>query len=427
MGPDVGRHPCVRPDHGFRRAPGGGILRRILPLVRNLEIPKRWAPPLLSGRQFPRWSTLFCVIGAVALPSAVQAQFDPPPRDSLRDDSYFYHALPGSDSYAGPLDVLLNKGFNFAQAENRTRAIFDVHYSTSHVWNSLAHPFQSIDNTGGFGKWVKKEILPIQAFNWIKSGFRWDETENMTWYPNYMGHFIEGGITSRRLAEKFRAEGVPYASTLAGMTTMMTAMVNEAYTHQEIDQGTGGTVADLYVFDLGGVLVFTLDPVANFFANKLHAQVWPSQASLTAPNWNIANNANNLVFKFPLPFTDRFSIFWRTAIGSHLGLTTHLADGYDLSFGFGADASRQNLDPVTGRESVDIRLSSSLYLDRGGSVLASIHWSEVDHRLLAVNVYPGVFSRDFGAWVNIDQNLSFQFGISHRLALGLGLGMAVDN
>ena len=89
--------------------------------------------------------------------------------------------------------------------------------------------------------------------------------------------------------------------------------------------------------------------------------------------------------------------------------------------------SRQNLDPVTGRESVDIRLSSSLYLDRGGSVLASIHWSEVDHRLLAVNVYPGVFSRDFGAWVNIDQNLSFQFGISHRLALGLGLGMAVDN
>jgi hypothetical protein len=372
-------------------------------------------------------ATLVGVIGAVAAPSALQAQLDSPRRDSLRDDSYFYHGLPGSDAYAGPFDVLLNKGFNFAQAENRTRAIFEADYSLSHVWNSIAHPFESIRNQpGSFGEWVEKEILPVQAFNWIKSGFRWDEVENMTWYPNYMGHFIEGGITSRRLAEKFRAQGVPYASTLAGLTTMATAMVNEAYTHQEIDQGTGGTVADLYIFDLGGVLVFTLDPVADFFANKLHANVWPSQASLTVPSWHIANNANNLVFKFPLPFTDRFSIFWRTAIGSHLGLTTHLANDYDLSFGFGADASRQNLDPVTGKESVDIRLSSSLYLDRGGSVLASIHWSEVDHRLLAVNVYPGVFSRDFGAWINVDQDLSFQFGASHRLALGLGFGAAVD-
>jgi len=207
---------------------------------------------------------------------------------------------------------------------------------------------------------------------------------------------------------------------------MATAMVNEMYTHQEISQGTGGTVADLYVFDLGGVLVFTLDPVANFFANKLHAQVWPSQGAITAPNWNISNNANNLVFKFPLPFTDRFSIFWRTAIGSHLGLTTHLANGYDLSFGVGADASRQVLSP-DGHESVDIRLSSSMYLDRGGSVLASIHWSEVDHRLLAVNVYPGVFSRDFGAWINVDQDLAFQFGLSHRLALGLAFGAEVGN
>jgi hypothetical protein len=388
----------------------------------------RWARSLVSRGHLLKLPMLFLLIGAATIPSPVRAQFDPLVPDSLPDDSYFYKGLPGSDAYSGPFDVLLNKGFNFAQAENRSRAIFDVHYSTSHLWNTLVHPWQSIQNQpGSFGAWVKKEILPVQAFNWIKSGFQWDKVDNMTWYPNYMGHFIEGGITSRRLAEKFRAEGVPYASTLAGMTTMATAMVNEMYTHQEIDQGTGGTVADLYIFDLGGVLVFTLDPVADFFANKLHAQVWPSQAAITAPNWNVANNANNLVFKFPLPFTDRFSIFWRTAIGSHLGLTTHLANGYDLSFGVGADASRQVLDPVTGHEGVDIRLSSSMYLDRGGSVLASIHWSEVDHRLLAVNVYPGVFSRDFGAWLNVDQDLSFQIGISHRHALGLGFGAAVDN
>jgi hypothetical protein len=343
----------------------------------------------------------------------------------LSAHAYFYTGLPGSDDYVGPFDVLLNKGFNFAQAENRSRAIFETEYGVRHVWNSVVHPFQSIQNTGGWGEFVKQQILPVQAWNWIKSGFQWDKVDNMTWFPNYMGHFVEGGITSRRLAEKMRAQGVPYASVLAGATTMLTAMVNEAYTHREIEQGTGGTVADLYVFDLGGVLVFSLDPVARFFAETLHATVWPGQASVTAPNFYIANNANNLVFKFGLPFTDRASLFWRTGIGSHLGLTAHFEDGLDLSFGVGADASRQVLDPVTGRESVDIRLSASAYLDRGGSVLAAIHWSEVDHRLFSINVYPGIFHRDLGAWVNVDQNLDFQFGISHRLALGLGFGAAV--
>jgi len=369
---------------------------------------------------------LLCLSGALVGPRPVRAQAGATARDSLPEDTYFYTGLPGSDYYVGPFDVFFNKGFNFAQAENRSRAVFEANYSFRHVWNSVVHPFQSIDNTGGWGEWVKQQILPVQAWNWIKSGFRWDEVDNMTWYPNYMGHFVEGGITSRRLAEKWRAQGVPYASTLAGMTTMVTAMANEAYTHGEIEQGTGGTVADLYVFDLGGVLIFSLDPVARFFAEKLHAQVWPGQASITAPNFELANNANNLVFKFPMPFTDKTSFFWRTGIGSHLGVTAHLHDGYDVSVGVGADASRQNLDPVTGKETVDIRMSASAYLDRGGSVLAAIHWSEVDHRLFAINVYPGFMHPDFGAWVNVDQNGAFQFGLSHRLALGLGFGAAID-
>jgi hypothetical protein len=359
--------------------------------------------------------------------SSVYAQPAEVSADPALEGTYFYTGLPGSDDYVGPLDVFLNKGFNFAQAENRSRAIFDTGYSWQHVWNSLFHPVESIQNTGGWGNFFEQQILPVQAWNWIKSGFDWQEVDNMTWFPNYMGHFVEGGITSRRLAEKLRAQGVPHATLFAGLTTMLTAMVNEAYTHRELTQGTGGTVADLYVFDLGGVLIFSLDPVARFFAETLNANVWPGQASLTGPNFEIANNANNLVFKFGLPFTDRASLFWRTAIGSHLGVTAHLRDAYDLSFGFGADASRQIIDPVTGSETVDVRVSASMYLDRGGSVLAALHWSEVDHRLLAVNIYPGFVHRDFGGWINFDQNGAFQFGLSHRLTFGLGLGAAIGN
>ena len=105
-----------------------------------------------------------------------------------------------------------------------------------------------------------------------------------------------------------------------------------------------------------------------------------------------------------------------------MGATLHLKDGYDLSIGGGADTTQQKIDPVTGRETVNIRPSSSLYLDRGGSVLASVYWSEVDHRWLSVNVYPGVLNPDFGAWVVVSHSGQFQFGLTPRRAMGLGFG-----
>lgn len=343
-------------------------------------------------------------------------------RTTAEHPAYFFGDRPGSDQYVGPFDVILNKGFNLAQAVNRDRAIFSADYGFAHVRNSILHPVRSIRSTGGWGSWLKEQVLPIQAVAWIRSGFDWGAADNMTWYPNYFGHFIEGGITHRRLAEKLRSRGVPAPTAIAAITTMGSAMLNEAYTHPTLVQGTGGTVADLYLFDLGGVIAFSFDPVARFFSQTLHADVWPSQAALSLPGAELVNNANNLIFKIPIPFVDRASFFVRTAVGSHVGATLHLDDGLDLSLGIGADTERQKIDPVTGSETVDIRLSSSLYLDRGGSVLASLYWSQVDQRLLSVNVYPGVLHRDFGAWAVIEQDGSVRVGLSHRLALGLGLG-----
>jgi hypothetical protein len=187
--------------------------------------------------------------------------------------------------------------------------------------------------------------------------------------------------------------------------------------------GTGGTVADLYFFDPGGVLLFSFDPIARFFADKVHATVWTNQVSLTVPGpVELDNAGQNLIIKPPMPFVDRASFFFRTSIGSHLGVAYHLDDEYDLSLGLGADASRQNLDPVTGRETVDILRSASLWLDRGGSLLASLYVSEVDHRLVTVNVYPGVLHADLGAWLVVTRHDGVQLGLSHRNLLGAAVG-----
>jgi len=286
------------------------------------------------------------------------------------------------------------------------------------VLESVFDPIGSIERSGGWGVFLREQILPIQVVAWIRSRFDRGAADNMTWYPNCFGHMIEGGISSRRLAEKLRSQGVPFASLFAGTTTMAAAVLNEMYTHPTLEHGTGGTVTELYVFDLGGVILFSNDAVARFFAETLHASIWSNQASLAVPSGELANNANNLVFKLPIPFVSRASLFLRTAVGSHLGATVHLNGGYDLSLGRGADTNRQNIDPVTGKETVDIRASASLYLDRQGSLLASLYWSRVDHRLLTVNVYPGALHDGFGAWLLVTRNEGFQIGISHRSALG---------
>jgi len=364
-------------------------------------------------------------LGVAALASAalvfvaagVSAQSEP------ADSAYFYHGLPGSDQYVGPLDMVLNYGFNFAQVENRDRRILQASYGTEHVWNSIVHPIESIEGSGGWGDFFTEQVLPIQAVNWIKSGFDWRAAENMTWYPNYFGHFVELGIMSRRYAEKLRAQGVPHATVIAGTSTMMAGVMAELYTHPGFYDGTGATVADLYVFDLGGVLVFTnFDTVARFFARKLNATVWPSQAALTLPHGDLANNANNLIFKIPLPFQDRVSLFLRTAVGAHVGATVHLDGGYDLSVGVGQEATRQVNDPDAHTERVDIAGSASLYLDRGGSLLGAVYWSRNHHRLLSFNVYPGILHDDFGAWLTVLHHGGVQLGLTHRLALGLGAG-----
>lgn len=359
-------------------------------------------------------------------PAGSEAQLGDSTVQEVRRDGFFYRGLPyGGDAYTGPFDVLLNKGFNLAQASNRDRSIFTAPYGTTHVRESIFDPFGSIQRSGGWGTFLREQILPVQAVNWIRSGFDWDAADNMTWYPNYFGHLVEGGISSRRLAEKLRAQGVPWASVVAGVTTMSASVLNEMYTHPTLEHGTGGTVADLYVFDLGGILLFSLDPVSRFFAEKLHATVWSNQASFVLPSLELANNANNLIFKVPLPGTSRASFFVRTAVGSHVGGTAHLNRGYDLSVGFGADTSRQNIDPVTGEEMVDIRVSASAYLDRHGSLLASLYWTQVAHRKLTVNVYPGVLHDGFGAWFVLTRDHGVQLGLTHAAGLGLGFGTAL--
>lgn len=93
--------------------------------------------------------------------------------------------------------------------------------------------------------------------------------------------------------------------------------------------------------------------------------------------------------------------------------------------GHGSSSVRQNFDPVTGRETVETGMTSSVYLDRGGSVLASVNWSQQDHRLISMNLDPGVLHPALGAWFVVRQDWAIEFGLTQESVLGVGLGAGV--
>ena len=313
----------------------------------------------------------------------------------------------------GPLDVVLNKGFAVAQFYNRDRFIFHYEYAGRHVWRSLTRFPAAVAAGGGWGSFVQREIFPL-TLDW----------REWKWAPNYAGHTLEGGITYRRLAEWNRAHGVPAPRVTAALVTMGSAVVNEMYSHPGRTEGSASTAADLLLFDPLGIVLFTRDDVARFFAEELRATVWSSQAGLT-PAGELVNNGNNLILKLPLSPVPGTSLFVRAGLAFTPGITVHRPNGLDVSLGLGVDGRTQGVDPLTGEETPELAAGGGVFIDRHGSLLVSALVSQVSHRRLVVNVYPGVIpgvGRRLGAWVLVREGGSVRLGLS--LGGGLGVGPA---
>ena len=58
-------------------------------------------------------------------------------------------------------------------------------------------------------------------------------------------------------------------------------------------------------------------------------------------------------------------------------------------------------------------------------MLASVNWSQQDHRLISMNLDPGVLHPALGAWFVVRQDWAIKFGLTQDSALRVGLGAGV--
>lgn len=365
------------------------------------------------------------------IPSRVGAQAAAASADSVTaaatpalptENAYFLKGRAyGTDAYAGPFDVIFNKGFAVTQWLGQDRDIFSFPYGWDAVVASVTRPGNAIEREGGWGKVLKRHLVP----------FGGDEIREGQWVPNYFGHVLEGGLAYRRLLEWNRLHGMPFPTLSAVLVTQTAVLINEAYETPVNDpwvqeNGTAGAFMDIVVNDPLGMLLFHQDGVARFFAEKLDAVVWPRQASITFPEGRLTNNGEAVVVRPKLWFTDDFRIFFRGGVGAEMGVMIPRDDGLNVSVGAGAQSHRRKLNPFTLVEEAQFGVSAGVWIDRGGVLLFGATWDHKTQRRLAIDVFPGVISvagSTIGAWFQLDRDNTPYFGITGRRTLGAGVGV----
>jgi len=326
---------------------------------------------------------------------------------------WFYRGLPyGSESLVHPLRLVLNGGFGILQFDDRSNRLDDVRFRDGwhRVWTDLLDPPRAI-RVRGWGTFFKHEILP---FSVDRSGAQY--------WPNYTLHLVGGGMSYVMMREWYAQHGFRRAPAWAGATLTAYHLLNEVVENDRRPGPVTDAIADVFLFDPAGVLLFSHDGVAGFFSRRLNLRDWSSQPAIDPATGAIENQGQNFSIKLGLPWSERWSLFYYFGNHGEAGLTYTRANGSAFSVGGGFQA-RALVDIGDGAQTADLVPSLGFFYDRNGSLLFSYARANTSRYLWRANAYPGlvrVRGLTLGAFALGARNGETVLGL-HLTALPVGL------
>jgi hypothetical protein len=330
----------------------------------------------------------------------------------------FYHEYSyGSESTFNPISVLLNGGLDELQIYGHTNAFADVPWDLggTNVWRNILAPMPQI-NTYGWGKFLRQEIIPSSL-----------DVEHAQFFPNYELHLIGGGMVYRKMSEWYDAHGYPFPSAWGAATVMTYHFINEIVENGPGQGSNVDAIADLLIFDPLGILLFSSDAVANFFAHTLSLNDWSYQPALSFSPFAARNVGQSFVMKYPISTSGNTSLFYHFGSFGVLGLSFKTNTEDSFSFGVGGSSKEvfvvDSFNGATTR-SIIIAPMAGVYWDRNNSLLASMVVSDSFTEIVRVNAFPGVFSLGGfspGAFLSFQRVRGFSLGFTASfLPAGLG-------
>ncbi|MBI5464823.1 MAG: hypothetical protein HY966_07735 [Ignavibacteriales bacterium] len=328
---------------------------------------------------------------------------------------YFYQGRDhGSESLFNPWNLMLNGGFDILQS-TRYRELGTLPYGpgAKNVFKNLADPFSAIRNYG-VGSFIRDEIFPLSL-----------EKDNGQWWPNYTLHLIGGGRTYRAMAEWFAFHGYGSSKLLSAVTMAAYHFVNEALENQTYDGYAVDPIADIYIFDLGGILLFESESVCKFFSSTLNLADWSLQPSYLPQNNQLHNNGQYFSMKWKLPFAKPWHVFYYFGLDGLVGLSYTFENGKSISASYGlVGKGLRVLSDVTNKKTVDLVESLGFFYDDENNLLASMVLTRKTDYTVSINFFPGIFrvgKFNFGGWFVVSGHNGVMVGLTTAVVPGLGM------
>ena len=326
-------------------------------------------------------------LGVSVARTAVAAQSDEAPATPKTDVPLFFHndVDYGSDSEFNPVQATLHLSYDILRNASYQDNPFQLAYATGfeNVAKNLAHPFDAIEKSGGTGEFIGREVLPIKGLN----------SAHGQWVPNYTLHALGEGTVYRKLWSWYASRGVPAPWLFGLLNTAAAQFINEAAENAGFRGPNTDPVADFWIFNPIGYLLFSIDPVARFFSTTVRIDFWPHQATFDLVHLKLLNAGGNYSFKFPLPRTD-LKLFYYTGTDGLFGLTipTRRGDSFSVAAGTHLYTIRPVYTEQGGRIILpdDLEFSVAAFWDRNESLMTSVQLIGPKHPTALANVYPGL-------------------------------------
>ena len=319
---------------------------------------------------------------------------------------YFYTGKEyGSEACFNPLTFVINSGFDILQQDSYTRKLSTIDYpgAGKRLSYLLSHPLKTID---GYGtkNFFHAQIIPNE----------W-KMEKLEWVPNYTLHILGAGSSFTTMREWYSIHDVPYPYLASLLTIYSGHVVNELIEISNRNYPLNvDPIADVYLFDVAGIALFSIDAVNEFCSTTLHLSDWSGQPSLRMPSLTLENNGQNYAAKIGLPYLSRWSLFSYFGNGSLFGLS-YRNDGEECISAGGGFKMRSILINATGQlVFLDPTWEAGVFYDRNNSLLASLVVSGTTTYSCCINIYPGVVSIG-----NLSPGLFASFGKEKSVIVGV--------
>jgi hypothetical protein len=337
--------------------------------------------------------------------------------DGKQGNYFFYKGYDyGTQSLIHPLRLIINGGFGIMQVSNRHNEPGRIMYGRGarNVTQNLLNPHWSISINGAWD-FLSREVIPIS----INSG-------QAQYWPNYMNHLIGGGMSYRMMQEYYRYHEVDHPTAWAGATIFAYHFLNEIVENDGYEGPSTDPVADFWIFNPAGIILFSNENVARFFSRTLNMADWSYQPVWLPGSEELVNNGQNYSVKYHLNDKGSKSIFYHWGTHAELGLSFTRPDGQCVSVGLGMVAKNLfKIDQIS--KTVDVAVSGGVFYDRNNSLMASLLFARTKDYRYRLNLYPGLVKvgpmrPGFFASLNEDNRvlLGLTFGTLQHVPIGIG-------